>query len=79
MKTLYQLITLLYIAIYKVDHPEVLEWILWSPEQSQSFYVEVLLMSFPVCPSPSSSAVCRDFAVLEDHTLAHSLQEQESE
>ncbi|XP_023584440.1 coiled-coil domain-containing protein 50 [Trichechus manatus latirostris] len=28
---------------------------------------------------PSSSAVCRDFAVLEDHTLAHSLQEQEIE
>ncbi|XP_006871954.1 PREDICTED: trichohyalin-like [Chrysochloris asiatica] len=28
---------------------------------------------------PSSSTVCRDFAVLEDHTLAHSLQEQEIE
>lgn len=26
-----------------------------------------------------SSTVCRDFAVLEDHSLAHSLQEQESE
>uniref|UniRef100_H0WVK5 Coiled-coil domain containing 50 n=1 Tax=Otolemur garnettii TaxID=30611 RepID=H0WVK5_OTOGA len=28
---------------------------------------------------PSSFAVCRDFAVLEDHTLAHNLQEQEIE
>jgi len=29
--------------------------------------------------SESSHKVCRDFAVLEDHTLAHSLQEQEIE
>lgn len=28
---------------------------------------------------PGVKEVCRDFAVLEDHTLAHSLQEQEIE
>jgi len=32
----------------------------------------ILLALFP-------HTVCRDFAVLEDHTLAHNLQEQESE
>lgn len=31
----------------------------------------ILLALFPC-------TVCRDFAVLEDHTLAHNLQEQES-
>ncbi|KAK7824548.1 hypothetical protein U0070_021469, partial [Myodes glareolus] len=37
----------------------------------------VILIISPFCSS--SSTVCRDFAVLEDHTLAHSLQEQEIE
>ncbi|XP_004713513.2 coiled-coil domain-containing protein 50 [Echinops telfairi] len=33
----------------------------------------------PAPPASDQEKVCRDFAVLEDHTLAHSLQEQEIE
>lgn len=38
------------------------------------FLVFLVLILFTLFPC----SVCRDFAILEDHTLAHNLQEQES-
>ncbi|XP_042636223.1 coiled-coil domain-containing protein 50 [Orycteropus afer afer] len=50
-----------------------------KPRYSTVTHVEGITNEVSSAPPSSFSSVCRDFAVLEDHTLAHSLQEQEIE